>query len=264
MANDLQRTTEWYLSRKGKITASECHVILGNSKVPMTDAEIKEFKEKNPKSRITTKEVPFSTGTYSYLSEKIAEMYMPDNSFIEYMEECRPSNKAMQWGTFWEDSARSRYQESMGCEIIDAPFIPLKGFESFAGGSPDGIIRNTDSNDGYKGIIEIKSPFNPAIHIKHYLYEKPDDLKDDNLQYYVQCQYNMLCVGMEFDTDIEFCDFISYDPRISKSKQMKVLRIPADKEMQSALLERTGLAVSYLREQINRINGVQSIINEYS
>ena len=113
------------------------------------------------------------------------------------------------------------------------------------------------------GIIEIKSPFNPAVHLRHFLYEKPEDLKEDNLQYYVQCQYNMVCVSKQFDTEVEFCDFISYDPRTSKSKQLKVLRIPADIEMQNLLVERTELAVSYLREKIERINKMQSIINEY-
>lgn len=262
MANDLQRTQEWYLARKGKITASECYVLLNNSKVAMTEEELTEWKKANPKSRVTTKEVPFSTGTYTYLDDKIAEMYMPDNSFIEYMED-KPSNRAMQWGTFWEEGARDRYVEATGYEVLDAPFIALKCFEKFAGGSPDGIIRLGGGIHGASGIIEIKCPFNPSVHLRHFLYEKPDDLKEDNLQYYVQCQYNMICVSMEFSYKVDFCDFISYDPRTSKSKQLKVLRIPADEEMQKLLIERTGLGVNYLREQIERINNMQSIINEY-
>lgn len=257
MANDLQRNRDWYLARKGKITASECYVLLNNSKVAMTEEELKVWKEQNPKSRITTKEVPFSSGTYTYLDEKIAEMYMPENSFIEYMEECKFETKAMQWGTFWEEGARNRYQEALGYEVLDAPFIPLKGFENFAGGSPDGINRDVN------GIIEIKCPYNPAVHMKHFLFTKPEDLKEDNLQYYVQTQYNMICVGQELGTEIDFCDFISYDPRTSKSKQLKVLRIPADKEMQGVLVERTELAVAYLREKIESINAMQPTIINY-
>ncbi len=257
MANDLQRTRDWYLARKGKITASECYVLLNNSKGAMTEEELKVWKEQNPKSRITTKEVPFSSGTYTYLDEKIAEMYMPENSFIEYMEECKFETKAMQWGTFWEEGARNRYQEALGYEVLDAPFIQLKGYENFAGGSPDGIIRNAN------GIIEIKCPYNPAVHMRHFLFTKPEDLKEDNLQYYVQTQYNMVCVSQEFGKRIDFCDFISYDPRTSKSKQLKVLRIPADEEMQSLLLDRTDLAVNYLREKIDSINNMQAIISDY-
>ena len=262
MANDLQRTREWYLSRKGKITASECYVLLNNSKVSMTEEELAEWKKANPKSRVTTKEVPFSSGTYTYLDEKVAEMYMPENSFLEYTEECKFETKAMQWGTFFEDSARERYMEATGYEVLDSPFVNLNGYENFAGGSPDGIIRlGTNENSG--GIIEIKCPFNPAVHLKHFLFEKPEDLKEDNLQYYTQCQYNMICVEREFGYHADFCDFISYDPRTSKSKQLKVLRIPADKEMQKMLLERTMLAVEYLRSQIEKINKMEAIINEY-
>lgn len=258
MANDLQRTREWYLSRKGKITASECYVLLNDHKeeITLTEEEQKQFREEHPRAKVPeTKKVdaPFSTGTFTYLDDKVAEMYMPDNSFIEYMED-RPSNRAMQWGTFWEEGARNRYIEAMGYEVLDAPFIPLKGFENFAGGSPDGCIREE------RGIIEIKSPYNPTVHLRHFLYSKPEDLKEDNLQYYVQCQYNMICVGREMGNDIDFCDFISYDPRTSKSKQLKVLRIPADKEMQQILVERTELAVNYLRQQIDAINKMESVI----
>ena len=270
MANDLQRTTEWYLSRKGKITASECYVLLNNSKgeVPLTKEEQEKFRAEHPRAKLpeTKKiDVPFSTGTYTYLDEKIAEMYMPENSFIEYMEECKPSNKAMQWGTFWEEGARNRYMEATGYEVLDSPFVPLKEYENFAGGSPDGIIRNFPDDSqklGSKknGIVEIKCPFNPAVHLKHFLFEKPEDLKEENLQYYVQIQYNMLCVELDFGCPIDFCDFISYDPRTSKSKQLKVLRIPADKEMQKLLLERTILGIEYMREQIEKINNMSSII----
>ena len=260
MANNLQRTREWFLARKGKITASECYVLLNNSKVLMNDEELAIFREQNPKSRITTKEVPFSTGTYSYLDEKVAEMYMPDNAFLEFKEDFQYETKAMQWGTFWEENARERYKELVGIEVLDAPFIPLRGFENFAGGSPDGIIRIGEDVDGNNGIIEIKCPFNPSIHLKHFLYEKPEDLKDGNIQYYVQCQYNMLCVEREFGYDVGYCDFISYDPRTSTTKQLKVLRVPADSEMQDELLYRTFLGVNYLREQIGKINNVESFI----
>nr|DAR09404.1 MAG TPA: Exonuclease [Caudoviricetes sp.] len=251
--NDLQRNASWYLSRKGKLTASEIYILLANHREDMTEDELEQFKKDNPKSRVRTKEIPFSQGTFSYLDGKIAEQFMPDNAFLEYMEDCSPRSRAMDWGTLMEDSARSRYQEETGNEVLDAPFVPLKGFEKFAGGSPDGIIRSG-------GIIEIKCPFSPAIHLKHFLYETADDLKEDNLQYYCQIQYNMICVEREFGVDVTFGDFISYDPRISKSKQLKVLHIPKDEEVQKQLLERTELAVEYFKEKINKISNAKVIV----
>lgn len=251
--NDLQRTEDWYLARKGKLTASEIYTLLANHKEDMTEAEIEQFKKESPKSRVRTKEVPFSQGTFTYLDGKIAEMFMPENAFLEYVEDNAPHSRAMDWGTLMEDSARNRYQEETGNEVLDAPFIPLKGYANFAGGSPDGIIRTG-------GIIEVKCPFSPAVHIRHFLYETADELREDNLQYYAQCQYNMICVERETGTEVPFCDFISYGPRISRSKQLKVLRIPKDEEIQKRLLERTELAVQYFKKKINQINNVKTIV----
>ena len=251
--NDLQRNEEWYLDRKGKVTASEIYILLANHKEEMTEDEIEAYKKLNPKSRVRTKEAPFSQGTFSYLDGKIAEQFMPDNAFLEYMEDCLPHSRAMDWGTLMEDSARIRYQDETGNEVLDAPFVPLKGYEKFAGGSPDGIIRTG-------GIVEIKCPFSPSVHLKHFLYDRAEDLKEEELQYYCQCQYNMICVERETGENVDFCDFISYDPRTSKSKQLKVLRIPKNKEIQNQLLERTQLAVEYFRKKIEKINNSKSII----
>ena len=110
--NDLQRTDDWYLTRKGKLTASEIYILLANHKEDMTEAELEQFKKDNPKSRVRTKEVPFSQGTFSYLDGKIAEQFMPNDAFLEYMEDCSPRSRAMDWGTLMEDSARVRYQET--------------------------------------------------------------------------------------------------------------------------------------------------------
>lgn len=255
--NDLQRTPEWYLARKARVTASECYVLLSNRKEPMTDEELKAYKESNPKSRVTTKEVPFSTGTFTYLDDKVGEMYMPDDSYLEYIEFCKYENAAMRWGTDWESKAREEYANATGYEVLDAPFIRLKGYEKFAGGSPDGIIRYEG------GLIEIKCPYNPTVHLRHFLYEKPEDLKEDNLQYYVQCQFNMMVCSREFGQDYTFCDFISYDPRTSKSKQLKVLRIPKDEEMQKELEARVALAVQYMAEKVKAINEASQIIGPH-
>lgn len=251
--NDLQRSEEWYLLRKGHVTASEIYLLLANHKEDMTEDELEEFKKINPKSKAKTKEVPFSQGTFTYLDGKVAEMFMPDNAFLEYMEECKFETKAMQWGTLFEDKAREEYTKRCDKEIIDAPFIELEGYERFAGGSPDGL--NVKEN----AIIEIKCPFNPAIHLRHFMYEAQQDLKEDNLQYYAQVQYNMMVSEFYLGHPCEYADFISYDPRTSVSKQLKVLRVLPDVEMQKALKERTILAIDYMKEQVEKINNATAI-----
>lgn len=259
--NDLQRTEDWFLARKGKITASECYVLLANHKedVLLTAEEQEQFRAEHPRAKMpeTKKvELPFSEATFTYLDGKVAEMYMPDGSFTEYVETARFETRAMQHGTFWEDTARTRYSEKMDYEVLDAPFIPLKGFEKFAGGSPDGIVRYQD------GIIEIKCPFNPAVHLRYFMLQTPQELMAENLQYYCQMQYNMLVASREFDADIKFCDFVSFDPRTSRSKQLKVMRIPRDKDVQDMLLQRTEQAVRYMREKIEQIDAAKDVIIE--
>ena len=243
-----QRSREWFLSRKGKMTASEIYLLLNNHKEAMTEEELAAFKAVNPKSRVTTKEVPFSDGTFTWLNRKVAEYFMPDDAFLEDNELKQVNNRAVQHGELWEPDARQRYAREMGYEVYEVGFIPLKGYEQFAGGSPDGMVREEP------GIIEIKCAWNSEVHQDYLLFEKPEDLKEYNLQYYVQCQMNMVV------TDTTFCDFVAFDPRTSKSKQLKVLRIPKDEEMCTLLLQRIDLAKQYYRERIDKINNAKIII----
>lgn len=243
-----QRTNEWHLSRKGMLTASEIYLLLGNHKEQMTEEELALWKEKNPKSRVTTKDVPFSDGTYTYLNRKIAERFMPDNAYLEYIDGKQIRNRAVEHGEFWEPDARRRYISEMGYEVYEVGFITLDGFDDICGGSPDGIVRYEN------GIIEIKCPYNPEVHQDYLLFEKPEELKEYNLQYYAQIQLNIIA------TNSTFGDFVSFDPRTSRSKQLKVLRIPKDEEMCAELISRISLAKDYFLDRIERINNVKTII----
>lgn len=243
-----QRSREWFLARKGRMTASEIYLLLNNHKEAMTEEELAAYKAANPKSRVTTKECPFSDGTFTWLNRKVAEYYMPDDAFIEDNELKQVNNRAVQHGEFWESEARAQYMKAMDYTVYEVGFIPLKGFEQFAGGSPDGMIREE------QGLIEIKCAWNPEVHQDYLLFTKPDDLKEYNMQYYVQCQMNMIV------TDCLFCDFVAFDPRTSKSKQLKVLRIPKDEEICKLLKERITLARDYYKQRMEQLDNVQTII----
>lgn len=222
----------------------------------MTEEELAAWKEKNPKSRLTTKIVPFSEATFTYLNGKVMENYLPLNStdmaskniVEEYIEQHGFSNRAIEWGTLMEDSARQRYSEVMGYEVLTVGFVPYERFPNLAGASPDGMIREE------RGGLEIKCPFTLEKHLRHLLYEKQEDLRENEPEYYWQCCMNMLV------TDCEFWDFVSYNPYISSSKQLKVLRIRRDESDMALLEERIALAVDYIREQIRKINNIETII----
>lgn len=251
-----QRSNEWFRARLGHITSSEISVLMKDHKEAMTDDELAAFKEANPKSRVTTKMVPFSDATFTYLNRKVMEHYLPINSKDTYSQNCvdeyiemhSMSNMATRYGTDIEPMARDRYAEVMGYEVYETGFVPYSKFPKLVGGSPDGVIRQE------KGVIEIKSPFTLEKHLQHFLYEKPDDLKENEDEYYWQCVANI------FFTETDFCDFISFCPYVSKSKQLKVLRIPRIEEEINLLSERIDIAVEYIRSQINKINNMQTII----
>lgn len=226
--NDLQRTPQWHLARRGKMTASECHLLL---------------------QRGRGKGDTFSQTCLKWLERKIAEYYMTESSYLEFVE-LGAAGRAAEWGSTFEDDARMAYCDKTGTEVDDAPFIPLEGREDFAGGSPDGLT------DG--GIIEIKCPFSPETHLRHCLYGTPEDLKADNPQYYAQCQMNMLCVSGT-GRECSWCDFVSYDPRISLSRQLSVLRVPFDGDFCKELEERIALAVDFYRERMAEIDSVPPV-----
>lgn len=237
--NDLQRTEDWLLARKGKITASCFGLLMGNHKEPMTEAEIAEAKALNPKTRVTTKDVPFSQQGYTYLDAKVMERLMSDTDYMHYHEMTSRPTQAMQWGTEHEIDAAARYEFDMGVMVEDMPFVPLAGHEEYAGGSPDGKVGD--------GIVEFKCPYNPSVHLRHMLYETPADLLADNIDYYVQCVWNMVVSGAKW------CDFVSWSCYFPAELQLKVLRLPFDEAMADELLRRESLAEEYINGMEQKI-----------
>lgn len=215
--NDFQRNDEWYLARKGKITASEIANILVKGR---------------------GKDEIFGKTAITYLNDKVAERLMEDDMFIYYMNDIKKSTPAMRWGTENESLAIEQYELAKKVKVMDCPFIPMKNFEDYVGGSPDGRLSSLDR------IIEVKCPYNPTVHIEHCRWNEPEDLKAGNLQYYAQVQHNML------DTGVELCDFISYSPLFRNGLDLHILEVPFDKEFCELLTERIELAVDYMKKQI--------------
>lgn len=214
--NEFQRTTDWYLARKGMITASEIVNILTKGR---------------------GKDEVFGKTALSYLNEKLAERFMDAEQFIFYSEDVKRSTPAMRWGNEYEDTARKVYEMASGNTVMDEPFQKLKGFDDYVGGSPDGRLSTMD------GIIEIKCPYNPAVHLEHLNWKTPKDLLAGNPQYYAQVQANMLITGTEY------CDFISYSPLYRNKMDLSILKVPKDEEYLKNLMERINLAVEYIKEK---------------
>jgi len=183
------------------------------------------------------KDEVFGKTALTYMNDKITERFMEDDMFVYYMNDVKKSTPAMRWGIEYEDTAREQYELAKEVKVMDCPFMRLKDFEDYVGGSPDGRLSTLDR------IIEIKCPYNPTVHIEHCKWSKPEDLKAGNPQYYAQVQLNMEITGTKI------CDFISYSPLFRNGLDLHILEVPYDEEFMKALMERIALAVDYIKEQ---------------
>lgn len=244
-----QRTTDWHRQRLGRITASEFHVLMKNRKVAMTEEELAMYKAENPKSRTTTKEVPFSEATFTYLNRKVMERYIPkDGSEEIYIDLHDISNRAMGYGTDTEPLARRCYAERMGYEVLEVEFESLEGFNEICGASADGIVRY------HNGGVELKCPYGIEHHMENLLMENVEDLFELRNEYYWQMRLCMLV------WNTEWWDFVSFCPYISASKQLKVIRMYRDKSIDESIIERLTIAKEYMMRKITELNEINSII----
>lgn len=214
-----QRTTEWYIARKGKFTASEIYNLLTTSK---------------------KKDEVFGDTALSYIKEKVAEYLMDDDIFIE-MQDFNFQNIATRWGEQYEPKARNLYTEVTGMPVEETGFIP---YSRHSGGSPDGICADSE------GLIEIKCPFNSSKHIEFLMMRTADDLLAANKQYYWQCQANLLFTGRKY------IDFVSYDPRMSDLLKLKILHIEADIKGLELLSSRISLASERMEQMVSELTRI--------
>lgn len=116
-------------------------------------------------------------------------------------------SSAMAWGTETEPAARMAYEFFRDAEVEEVGFVGHPRI-TMSGASPDGLV-------GADGLVEIKCP-NSATHI--------ETLRGGRVapDYIVQMQWQMAC------TDRQWCDFVSFDPRLPASMQMFCRRIERD------------------------------------
>jgi len=120
------------------------------------------------------------------------------------------TNAAMQWGIDTEADAKAAYEFRTNAEIVSVGFIDHPLID-MTGASPDGLI-------GEDGLIEIKCP-NSATHIDYLLTGMVPK------KYDLQMQWQMACTGRQW------CDFVSYDPRLPPNLSMLVKRIDRDYDL---------------------------------
>jgi len=134
----------------------------------------------------------------NYLAELVAER-LTGRTADSY------TNAAMQWGVETEPEARKAYEFYRDVEVEQVGFVDHPTVE-MSGASPDGLI-------GEYGLVEIKCPQTKG-HI--------DTLLGSGVikkAYHTQVMWQMACTGRQW------CDFVSYDPRLPETIRLHVKRI---------------------------------------
>lgn len=140
----------------------------------------------------------WGSSRYSYMGELIAERMTgrPNESF---------TTTAMQWGKDNEDRARSAYEFRHDKSVKQVGFVDHPRLVGFAGASPDGLVDD--------GLIEIKCP-STITHLETITSGKIPT------RYQLQMQWQLEC----YDGERNWCDFISFDPRLPENLQLFVTR----------------------------------------
>lgn len=124
------------------------------------------------------------------------------------------TSAAMQWGVNKEEEARIAYSFLTGRNVVE---VGLYKHPTIIGthASPDGLVDDD-------GCIEIKCP-NSATHI--------ETLKSNLVahKYLLQMQWQMRCA------DRQWCDFVSFDPRMPDHLMLYIQRVQRDDDMLAAL-----------------------------
>lgn len=150
----------------------------------------------------------------------------------------RYTNAAMAWGTEKEPEAKAAYElmrdvDVVAAGFVDNPKIPMTG------ASPDGYV-------GDAGLIEIKCPIS-ATHIETLLSGKIPD------KYVVQMLWQMAC------TDRQWCDYVSYDPRLPAHLQLFIKRVHRDEARIGELEREVESFLAEVDETITKLSKLERL-----
>jgi putative phage-type endonuclease len=128
------------------------------------------------------------------------------------------TNAAMQWGNEQEPFARGWYEITTGVDVEQVGFVLHPNMDR-CGASPDGLV-------GSDGLVQIKCP-KTATHISYLLG------KVVPVEYQPQMLWEMAC------SERQWCDFVSYDPRLPEHLRLFIARFERDNKRIATMEDKT-------------------------
>lgn len=172
------------------------------------------------------KDEEFSQTGWSYIYQVAAERL---GSYVHEFD-----NAPVRWGKDHEADALLAYLSRYGILGLANVRTGTQCFcewTDYAGGTPDALIEDT-------GCVEIKCPFTPQEHMRTVHENTVPE------RYRWQVHGHMLVSGRQW------CDFVSFDPRIESDKRLHVIRVERNEDMLRALAERLARANEIVCEVI--------------
>lgn len=151
------------------------------------------------------------------------------------------TNAAMAWGQEQEQNARLRYEFERDASVIQIG-LALHPTMDMTHASPDGLV-------GSAGLLEIKCP-NTATHIATLLGAEIDG------KYIKQMQWQMLCC------ERSWCDFVSFDPRMSTEMQIHIRRVHRDDKMLAVLQREVSEFLDEVATTVEKLRALYPAIQE--
>lgn len=205
-----QRSVEWFLARWDKFTGSRIPDLM------------KQGRGKGEQWGETAKGIILELASYQTMTDEGREQYAIEQMMKDFRQ--------TRWGNTYEPEARVKYAEMTGLVVNECGFRVHPEIPYF-GGSFDGEVRIKPILPFADGIIEIKCPYDPIKHCKNRDLSQGEGITVKH-EYYGQIQANIEVAG------VQWCDFISYDPRCKQEYQLVIIRVMRDQIYIDAMLDR--------------------------
>jgi len=208
---------EWYQARIGLVTSSKVH-----------DAITKRQKNKAGEKKLPH-ELPELAARANLKRQMIAEMLtgMTTEHYV---------SAAMDWGVAQEPHARVRYEYQFGANVEPLGLV-MHPTNARAAATADGWVKEN-------GLLEIKCPETYT----HLEYMESGVIPSEYLD---QIDWQMACAGPE----IEWCDFVSYDPRI-EAEELQLFVVRRERHQQR-IEEMEALVNDFLDELIQKFEAIK-------